>query len=111
MADITIVKIDENKSKPSASQPHYVAVLSGKPDQTWKNNLVSPIQQNKNPQIINVRVELNPGNELTFDTKPDVDLKQMVTTIQAWLKQLDSAEDQFKDKIREVNKKLFEPAA
>jgi hypothetical protein len=106
MPDITIVKIDENKSKPSNSQPHYVAVLSGKPDQTWKINLETLIQRNRNPQIMNIKVDQNPGNELQFDTKAGADLGEVVTVIQDWLSQLDTAEDQFRDTIREVNKKL-----
>lgn len=111
MADITIVRIDENKSKPSATQPHYVAVLSGTPDSAWKINLGTLYARNKNPNIMNFKVCETKPNELTFDTKADVDLEQVAATLKGWLEQLDNAEDQFKAKIREVNKKLFEPAA
>ena len=103
---IRIDRIDEEKSKPSSSQPHYVAILSGKLDQTEINNLSSLIQRGRNTDIMNVDVKLNPGNVLTFDTRAGVELAAAVSTIQGWLGELGSKEEQFKEKIKEVNEKL-----
>lgn len=103
---ISIDSIDEDNSKPSSSQPHYVAALSDKLDQTRINNLGSLIQRSKNAEVMNVRVELHPGNILSFDTKAGIDLEGAVTTINGWLKQISGAEDEFKQKIRDVNEKL-----
>lgn len=103
---ITIDKIDEDKSKPSGSQPSYVAILSDKLDQTRINNLDGLIQRSRSADIMNVGVKLNPGNVLTFDTKAKVDLESAVTIIQGWLKEISGEEEQFKQKIRDVNAKL-----
>ena len=103
---IRINTIDEEKSKPSDSKPQYVANLSDKLDQTRINNLESLIQKSRNPDIMNVRVELHPGNVLTFDTKGNVDLDVAVTTINGWLEKISGEEAQFKQKIRDVNEKL-----
>ncbi len=103
---IGIDRIDEEKSKPSSSQPHYVAVLTSKLDQTSINNLSSVIQRGKNADIMNVDVKVNPGNILTFDTRANVDLETAVSTIQGWLSEISTKEEQFKQKIRAVNEKL-----
>lgn len=103
---IRIEKIDEEKSKPSSSQPHYVANLSEKLDQAGLNNLSSLIQQNRTVDVMNVRVELHPGNVMTFDTRKGIDLEVAVTTINGWLGQISGEEEQFKQKIRDVNEKL-----
>jgi hypothetical protein len=103
---IRIDRIDEEKSKPSNSQPHYVAILSDKLDQTGINNLGSLIQRGRNADIMNVDVKASPGNVLTFDTRANVDLDVAVTTLQGWLKEISGKEEQFKQKIKEVNEKL-----
>ena len=103
---IRIDRIDEEKSKPSTSQPHYVAILSDKLDQTRIHNLESLIQRARNADIMNVDVKPNPGNVLTFDTRASVDLDVAVTTVQGWLKDISGEEEQFKQKIKEVNEKL-----
>jgi hypothetical protein len=103
---IRINKIDEEKSKPSDSQPQYVANLSDKLDQTRINNLESLVQKSRNPDIMNIRVELRPGNVLTFDTKGNVDLDVAVATINGWLEKISGEEAQFKQNIADVNEKL-----
>ena len=105
---IKIDKIDEEKSKPSSSQPHYVAILSDKLDQTRISNLANLVQRSRRADIMNVDVKPSPGNVLTFDTTANADLAGAVTTVQAWLKEVSSEEEQFKQKIKEVNKTLAE---
>ena len=111
MSDIKILKIDEQKSKPSDSNPFYVATLSAKPDQTWKNNLDSLIRRSKTAGVMNVRVSQEHPNELTFNTQPNMELEQAVTLIQGWLKEVAGKTDDFTDKIRKLNEKLAEEAA
>lgn len=106
MAKIRIAKIDEEKSKPSGSQPTYVAVLSDKLDQTRINNLDSLRQRNRNSNIMNLEVNVNPGNILTFDTKAGVTVADAVATIQGWLAEVSGEEEQFKQGIRDLNEKL-----
>jgi hypothetical protein len=103
---IRIDRIDEEKSKPSDSQPHYVAILSDKLDQTGINNLSSLIQRSRNVDIMNVDVKASPGNVLMFDTRANVDLDAAVTTLQGWLKEISGKDEQFKQKIKAVNQKL-----
>lgn len=103
---IRIDRIDAEKSKPSNSQPHYVAILSDKLDQPGINNLESLIQRSRNVDIMNVDVKPSPGNVLTFDTRANVELDVAVTTIQTWLKEISGEEEQFNQKIKDVNEKL-----
>jgi len=98
---IQIESIDENKSKPTASQPQYVATLTGKLNKTAINNLSGVKQQSRNAEILNFGINENPGNVLIFDTVPTA-----VTTINGWLAQVTGSEDQFKQKIRDVNAEL-----
>jgi hypothetical protein len=103
---IQIESIDENKSKPTATQPQYVANLTVKLDKTAINNLGSVKQQSRNAEILNFGINENPGNVLIFDTMPTADLATAVTTINGWLAQVTGSEDQFKQKIRDVNAEL-----
>lgn len=111
MATINVLKIDENKSHFSDSNPHYVLVLSGKPNPNWKSNLASLFEQSKNRQLMNLRIESNPGNELTLNTTKDVNPEQMLETIQNLITKVNEEEDNFKNKIIELNKKIAEPKA
>lgn len=105
MANIKISKIDENKSKPSNSNPYYVLVLSEQPDQNWKNRLHELEEKKRNSGIMNLRVE---HTELTFTTRPDMDIEQAISVVQELIKEVNGADDEFKNKIREINKKLSE---
>src|SRR5260370_36389569 len=96
---IQIDEIDENKSKPTATQPQYYATLTGELDATAINNLGGIKQQSRNADILNFDIKVNPGNVLIFDTKPNVDLATAVTVINGWLAQVSGSEDQFKQKI------------
>ncbi|MBV9924159.1 MAG: hypothetical protein JOZ96_03895 [Acidobacteria bacterium] len=106
MASIQIVKIDEDKSHFSDTNPSYVLVLSGKPDQNWKGQLEAVFTQSKNSQILNLHVDGNRGNELVLDTRKDVTPEQMLETVQGLVAKVNSQEEEFKNKLRELNKKL-----
>lgn len=108
MADITIIKIDENKSHEGSGNPYYVLDLSGEPDIDWVSNLESVIAENRNPRLVNVRVK---GAELSLNTMHDVSPEQMLETVQGLLAKVNEKEDTFKNKLRELNKKLSTPTS
>ena len=103
MSDIKILKIDENKSRASDSNPLYTLVLSDAPSQEWRVNLDSAYQQSRNTQIFNVRAQ---GKELTLTTTAGLGAKQMLSAVQGLLDKVNSSEDAFLHDIREVNKEL-----
>ncbi len=108
MADITIIKIDENKSHEGSGNPYYVLDLSSEPDIDWVSNLENVIAENRSPRLVNVRVK---GAELTLNTTNDVSPEQMLETVQGLLAKVNEKEDTFKNMIRELNKKLSPPTS
>ena len=106
MADIKVLKIDENKSHPSDSNPFYSLVLSAKPDQSWNNNFQEVHSRKRLTEVMNLRIEGNPGNVLTLNTAPGVSGEQMLQIVQGLLADTNAKEDAFMTEIQRLNEKL-----
>lgn len=110
MSGVLIKRIDENKSRPSNSNPFYVLVLSEAPDANWKARLDELARRkpaNNRMSLLNVRIENNAsGAVMTLTTPASVTPEQMLEEAQALIQEVNADEDVFRQRIRELNEKL-----